>query len=840
MKVSPLLQMLTQSSGQVQTNPNPKGLIFSRFLEQSHVQNHASISKSTLIVEDSTSFKELFKELSTFLESHSLGQGEINHQYALKVEEPSSISLISETINSKLEESKTFNELIENMNQPDTIVGVLTIVKAIEDSADGSIDLTSLYSKINSVLESEFKGYSLQEPQSISSMIQEIDKLSSDEKSLIEGQILLSRWALTNNSSTVFIADKLITANNNLQDIKKGSLVKQELSNNIINQLFSNSVNNELENTLKSIFTVMDFSKIQAVFQQTVQSLYGNELISEPNIVFGSNNQDMTVSYQTFTQKNNLFTSEEILTKSTGFKHLEPSKSIEHDIKEEVESTRELFQKLGLTELVEEAGINLPFSENITILEKQTHSNNQSAKDSNLGGFDLYGQLLKQIFVINSETIAQDHFQTNLTSSHSTDYSTLKNMDRTLDLEHLMKDMKLLSTIIDSLSTETTPLIENILNISKVVGEVADEFSLDINDVMNEIGKMIDLKENLSTNNLQVISDTQNSVKENLAIPLINGIHTLIKGIYLLPNNSEVDKSQLYIKIENLLKGKLFNEDSIITEETSLIDKTKIEGMIKTQLFELNSINENKHRLIENLPALYEKLASIFSRENKLTKMSENVFNEEAVFNDLKDNKSVSINSTTKPESTVNDLLNLNSQKDNGLKSNKIIEEQFILKLDRFVVNYQADSNGNQKSEANLRQEFTNQLVNAFKNSRFGQMPNGANQLVIKLNPVHLGALTVRLVQKNGEMIARIITSTKSAKELLDHSIHQLKQALPSIQIEIERFEIPTEQQAKTLKDHSEQNHKNEKEQQKSELEEQQESEKSFIDNLKELLNKTV
>lgn len=828
--------MLTQSSGQAQTNPNPKGLIFSRFLEQSHVQNHASISKNALIVEDSTSFKELFKELSTFLESHSLGQGEINYQYAHRVEEPSSISLISETINSKLEESKTFNELIENMNQPDTIVGVLTIMKAIEDSSDGSIDLTSLYSKINSVLESEFKGYSLQEPQSISSIIQEIDKLSSDEKSLIEGQILLSRWALTNNSSTVFIADKLITANNNLQDIKKGSLVKQELSNNIINQLFSNSVNNELENTLKSIFTVMDFSKVQAVFQQTVQSLYGNELISEPIIVFGSTNQDMTVSYQTFTQKNNLFTIEEI-----GFKHLEPSKSIEHDIKEEVESTRELFQKLGLTELVEEAGINLPSSENITVLEKQTHSNNQSEKDSNLGGFDLYGQLLKQIFVINSETITQDHFQTNnLTSSHSTDYSTLKNMDKTLNLEHLMKDMKLLSTIIDSLSTETTPLIENILNISKVVGEVADEFSLDINDVMNEIGKIIDLKENLPNNHLQVISDTQNSIKENLAIPLINGIHTLIKGVYLLPNISEVDKSQLYIKIENLLKGKLSNKGSIITEETSLIDKTKIEGMIKTQLFELNSINENKHRLIENLPALYEKLASIFYRENKLTKMSENVFKEEAVFNDLKDNKSLSINSITKPESTVNDLLNLNGQKDNGLKSNKIIEEQFILKLDRFVVNYQADSNGNQKSDANLRQEFTNQLVNAFKNSRFGQMPNGANRLVIKLNPVHLGALTVRLVQKNGEMIARIITSTKSAKELLDHSIHQLKQALPSIQIEIDRFEIPTEEQAKTLKDHSDQNQKNEKEEQKAKREEHQESEKSFIDNLKELLNKTV
>lgn len=66
----------------------------------------------------------------------------------------------------------------------------------------------------------------------------------------------------------------------------------------------------------------------------------------------------------------------------------------------------------------------------------------------------------------------------------------------------------------------------------------------------------------------------------------------------------------------------------------------------------------------------------------------------------------------------------------------------------------------------------------------------GTQKLFIKLNPDHLGALRVELIQKDSVMIARILTSTASAKELLDSQINGLKQAFSSQNLQVERIEI--------------------------------------------------
>ncbi|WP_175638865.1 flagellar hook-length control protein FliK [Metabacillus schmidteae] len=170
----------------------------------------------------------------------------------------------------------------------------------------------------------------------------------------------------------------------------------------------------------------------------------------------------------------------------------------------------------------------------------------------------------------------------------------------------------------------------------------------------------------------------------------------------------------------------------------------------------------------------------------------------------------------------------------------EIKEETFVLRLNHIsVTENELQGSQSTKQDTSIRQEFTNQLLNAFKNSKFAQVPNGANRLILKLNPEHLGLITVKLVQKNGEMVAHLITSSNSAKDLLEHSIHQLKQVLPSVQIEIERYDIQTEQSQKTLRDHSE-NRKESSSEQQQQHEEENKSEQSFVDSLKEALNTTV
>lgn|GEM_PF-6963615 len=180
---------------------------------------------------------------------------------------------------------------------------------------------------------------------------------------------------------------------------------------------------------------------------------------------------------------------------------------------------------------------------------------------------------------------------------------------------------------------------------------------------------------------------------------------------------------------------------------------------------------------------------------------------------------------------------------DNQIQVEKFVkeirEETYGIQLNH-LSSSENESQGSAKTDLSTRQEFTNQLLNVFKNSKFAQMPNGTNRLILKLNPEHLGVITVKLIQKNGEMVARLITSSGSAKDLLDHSIHQLKQVLPSVQIEIERFEVQIEQPQKTLKDHSEKRDDNSREHQQQHHDEENNREESFIDSLKEALNTTV
>lgn len=85
------------------------------------------------------------------------------------------------------------------------------------------------------------------------------------------------------------------------------------------------------------------------------------------------------------------------------------------------------------------------------------------------------------------------------------------------------------------------------------------------------------------------------------------------------------------------------------------------------------------------------------------------------------------------------------------------------------------------------------QLIEQFESilSRSKFMTNGGTQkLFIKLNPEHLGALRVELIQKDSMIIARILTSTSTAKDMMESQLNGLKHAFSSQNIQIERVEI--------------------------------------------------
>jgi flagellar hook-length control protein FliK len=71
----------------------------------------------------------------------------------------------------------------------------------------------------------------------------------------------------------------------------------------------------------------------------------------------------------------------------------------------------------------------------------------------------------------------------------------------------------------------------------------------------------------------------------------------------------------------------------------------------------------------------------------------------------------------------------------------------------------------------------------------------GTQKLFIKLFPEHLGSIRIELFQRDQTMMARIITTSGTAKETLESQINGLKQAFAAQNLSVDRIEV-TQQQA--------------------------------------------
>ncbi|MGM8214471.1 flagellar hook-length control protein FliK [Bacillaceae bacterium W0354] len=89
-------------------------------------------------------------------------------------------------------------------------------------------------------------------------------------------------------------------------------------------------------------------------------------------------------------------------------------------------------------------------------------------------------------------------------------------------------------------------------------------------------------------------------------------------------------------------------------------------------------------------------------------------------------------------------------------------------------------------SPSNSSQQIIEQLQNIIQSTRFGRI-GGTNQLTIQLKPEHLGDMTLRFIQQDGQLTVRMIVSTQAAKEMLETNIHQLRHLFSPSQVVIER-----------------------------------------------------
>lgn len=140
-------------------------------------------------------------------------------------------------------------------------------------------------------------------------------------------------------------------------------------------------------------------------------------------------------------------------------------------------------------------------------------------------------------------------------------------------------------------------------------------------------------------------------------------------------------------------------------------------------------------------------------------------------------------------------------------------------------------SSGNSVSGSELEE----QLENILKSSSFTKIGN-TQKMILRLAPENLGSLRIEILQTDGNLVAKIMTTTAQAKDALDAHLNSLKHGLSSQNINVDKIEInfvPTSQEKGTKDQQQQENHQQHRPAEKEEnRNEQEQDDKSFLEEL--------
>lgn len=158
-----------------------------------------------------------------------------------------------------------------------------------------------------------------------------------------------------------------------------------------------------------------------------------------------------------------------------------------------------------------------------------------------------------------------------------------------------------------------------------------------------------------------------------------------------------------------------------------------------------------------------------------------------------------------------------------------------MARLQQFMVH-----TGESQTERPQQEQFIRQFQSMLAKSSFQQLSNGVQQLNLKLNPASLGRLDITIQQVNGVLVAKMMTTTAVARDLIEGQIQHLKNAFQSQNIQVDKIEVTQQQSQQTLKDLSQGNPKEEQTAEQQSDREKEESEEEDILDFAEFLEATI
>ena len=132
--------------------------------------------------------------------------------------------------------------------------------------------------------------------------------------------------------------------------------------------------------------------------------------------------------------------------------------------------------------------------------------------------------------------------------------------------------------------------------------------------------------------------------------------------------------------------------------------------------------------------------------------------------------------------------------------------------------------------------QLEEQLENILKSSSFTKLGN-SQRIVLRLAPENLGSLRIEILQNDGNLVARIMTTTAQAKDALDANMNSLKHGLTSQNINVDKIEVSFVQTAQEKETKDQQSQQENKQQQPADKEgnkatEKEQDDTSFLEEL--------
>lgn len=201
---------------------------------------------------------------------------------------------------------------------------------------------------------------------------------------------------------------------------------------------------------------------------------------------------------------------------------------------------------------------------------------------------------------------------------------------------------------------------------------------------------------------------------------------------------------------------------------------------------------------------------------------------------------------TTSMTSKQSEVLNSVAERVSSLQSRDVNINQFMLS----DVASPASNRGQQmglflqqaSTDHGMKQQFVDEFTKLIAKSKLSSF-NGNQQLSIKLYPEHLGKLDIQLIRDGGQLVAKLMTTTSTAKELIESQLNHLRQAFVSQNINVEKIDIEQSMQEfkRSGDDQKQDGRDNQNKERFSSDEEHENEENSFLASFeKELLNLQV